>query len=101
MIVCHCHSVNERTIRESVRAGAEDANEVGDHCRAGTGCGGCVELVEVIVRSEQLVLRCAARIPGRHPEGCGAAVLAPASARTGGRSEHVEAHPEPVSASFG
>ncbi|HEX3902661.1 MAG TPA: (2Fe-2S)-binding protein [Polyangia bacterium] len=41
MLVCHCHRICDRTIRESIREGARSIDEVGDACRAGTGCGGC------------------------------------------------------------
>jgi len=53
MLVCHCHSVTDRTIRDAVRAGADDANAVGSACGAGTGCGGCRKLVECIVEAER------------------------------------------------
>ena len=41
MLVCHCHRICDRTIRESIRQGARSIDEVGVACRAGTGCGGC------------------------------------------------------------
>ena len=41
MLVCHCHRICDRTIRASIREGARSIDEVGDACRAGTGCGGC------------------------------------------------------------
>ena len=41
MLVCHCHRICDRTIRESIREGARSIDEVGDACRAGTACGGC------------------------------------------------------------
>jgi bacterioferritin-associated ferredoxin len=53
MIVCHCHCVTDRSIREAVRAGASTVRAVGAACGAGTGCGGCRELVELIVEKEQ------------------------------------------------
>jgi bacterioferritin-associated ferredoxin len=52
MIVCHCHAVTDREIRSSVRGGASSAGCVGAACGAGTGCGGCLELVEEIVDDE-------------------------------------------------
>lgn len=52
MMVCHCKRVTERTVRDAVRSGAECAEEVGAMCRAGTDCGGCRPLVEVIVEEE-------------------------------------------------
>jgi bacterioferritin-associated ferredoxin len=41
LLVCHCHRICDRTVRESIRQGARSIDEVGDACRAGTGCGGC------------------------------------------------------------
>ncbi len=41
MLVCHCHAVSDRVIRETVAAGAADETEVGERCGAGTSCGGC------------------------------------------------------------
>lgn len=41
MLVCHCHRICDRTIRESIREGARSIDEVGASCGAGTGCGGC------------------------------------------------------------
>lgn len=54
MLVCHCHALTDRDIRRTVRAtGACNVAEVGDHCGAATGCGGCYEAVEEIVSYEK------------------------------------------------
>jgi len=54
MLVCHCHALTDRDIRRSVRAtGACSVAEVGDHCGAATGCGGCYEVVAEIVACEK------------------------------------------------
>jgi bacterioferritin-associated ferredoxin len=42
MWVCHCKGVTDRQIRSAIRAGARTVVEISDHCRAGTGCGGCL-----------------------------------------------------------
>ncbi len=52
MIVCHCHAVTDHAIRKAVQNGACSARAVGAACGAGTGCGGCQELVEHIVETE-------------------------------------------------
>lgn len=52
MLVCHCHAVNDRTIRDAIRRGACSVQEVGEACGAATGCGGCHAEVEGIVESE-------------------------------------------------
>ncbi|RYZ04994.1 MAG: (2Fe-2S)-binding protein [Myxococcales bacterium] len=53
MIVCHCHGVTDREIRACVQNGARTPTDVGDHCGASTGCGGCTELVAEIVHGER------------------------------------------------
>jgi len=54
MLVCHCHALTDRDIRRAVRTtGACSVAEVGDHCGAATGCGGCYELVDEIVACEK------------------------------------------------
>ena len=60
MLVCHCHAVSDRTIREAVRAGACSMDAVCATSGAATGCGGCRELVECIVQGE---LEAPARAP--------------------------------------
>jgi len=39
-------------IRECVREGARSVDDVGDACRAATGCGGCAPLVEQLIQLE-------------------------------------------------
>ncbi|HJL19986.1 MAG TPA: (2Fe-2S)-binding protein [Sandaracinaceae bacterium LLY-WYZ-13_1] len=46
MLVCHCHQVNDRKIRDAAAAGARSCDEVGAACGAGTGCGGCRPAIE-------------------------------------------------------
>jgi len=54
MLVCHCHALTDRDIRRAVRnTGACSVAEVGDHCGAATGCGGCYEVVDEIVACEK------------------------------------------------
>jgi bacterioferritin-associated ferredoxin len=54
MLVCHCHALTDRDIRRAVRATrACNVAEVGDHCGAATGCGGCHDLVAEIVQAEK------------------------------------------------
>ncbi len=52
MIVCHCHGITDREIRNTVQCGARDCSEVAEACGAGAGCGGCEALVEEIVQGE-------------------------------------------------
>ena len=52
MLVCHCHAVCDRAIRKCIRDGARSVDEVGDACGAGTGCGGCVPVIQSLVSAE-------------------------------------------------
>lgn len=52
MIVCHCHACTDRDVRQAVRCGAWDQEEVGRLCGAGRSCGGCRETILKILRDE-------------------------------------------------
>jgi len=43
VLVCSCFAVSDRTLRSVIESGACDADEIGERCDAGTGCGGCLE----------------------------------------------------------
>lgn len=49
MYVCICAAVTETELQECIDGGARTVEEVGDACGAGTGCGGCVEHVDVFL----------------------------------------------------
>ena len=49
MLVCHCKRVCDRMVRDAVTKGARSAEEVGAACRAGTGCGGCLPLIDSLI----------------------------------------------------
>lgn len=63
MIVCHCHAVSDRTIRQAVREGADNRLDVGRHCEAGTACRGCHGAIDEIVEAERTRLAETAFIP--------------------------------------
>ncbi|MEZ4371363.1 MAG: (2Fe-2S)-binding protein [Polyangiaceae bacterium] len=52
MLVCHCHRVNDEQIRQCVRDGCGSARAVSRNCKAGSGCGGCMPLVKLVVKDE-------------------------------------------------
>ena len=52
MIVCHCHGISDRTIREVVREGARTHREVALACGAGRVCGGCRPTVLGVIDDE-------------------------------------------------
>jgi bacterioferritin-associated ferredoxin len=41
MIICICEGINDRRIREEIRAGADSVGAIARSCGAGTGCGLC------------------------------------------------------------
>ena len=49
MIICSCHAVTDRELRDAVQAGARSAREAQLATRAGTGCGGCRMAVRAVV----------------------------------------------------
>ena len=48
MIVCVCHAVSDRTVRDAAARGAT-VQEVARATRAGTSCGCCVETLEAML----------------------------------------------------
>ena len=50
MIVCHCKAITDRQIRDAARRGARTGHEVAAQCRAGGQCGGCVPLIEELLK---------------------------------------------------
>ena len=51
MVVCHCNAVNDFRIREEIRAGALDADDLKSRCGAGARCGGCARVIEQILEA--------------------------------------------------
>jgi len=49
MLVCHCHAVNDRTIRRCVNAGARSENEIREACGAGSSCGSCRPAIDRLI----------------------------------------------------
>jgi bacterioferritin-associated ferredoxin len=52
MLVCQCNGVTDRTVRRAVRKGARTTEDVGYACGAGACCGGCIPLIEKLIRHE-------------------------------------------------
>ncbi len=51
MLVCHCHAVNDATIRRCVADGARSGSEVREACGAGGSCGGCRPVIDRLIES--------------------------------------------------
>jgi bacterioferritin-associated ferredoxin len=49
MIVCHCRAVGHKAVENAIALGACDADEVAQHCGAGSVCGGCRPTVEAFL----------------------------------------------------
>lgn len=49
MLVCHCHALTDRDIRDAVARGARSAGDVERVCQAGGDCGTCRLVVERIL----------------------------------------------------
>jgi NAD(P)H-nitrite reductase large subunit len=56
LLVCHCHNVCDRVIRQCVREGAQTVGAVKAACSAGGSCGGCVPMVHRLVLAERVRL---------------------------------------------
>jgi bacterioferritin-associated ferredoxin len=52
MLVCHCHAVNDHTIRRCVDDGARSRNDVREACGAGSSCGGCRPAIDRLIALE-------------------------------------------------
>ncbi len=53
MIVCVCHVVSERKIRQIVDAGANSVCAVTNACGAGSDCGSCVFKIQRLVQEQK------------------------------------------------
>ena len=53
MIVCHCHVVNDRVIRELIDDDATSADEIARRCGAGDGCGGCIDTIATLLAQQR------------------------------------------------
>lgn len=52
MIVCHCERISDKAIKASIRAGKRTLEQIGDHCGAGSECGGCVPAIVALIQEE-------------------------------------------------
>jgi bacterioferritin-associated ferredoxin len=54
MIVCLCHVVSDKTIRETIAAGAATVKEVATACSAGKSCGACCPMISQMIRDPKV-----------------------------------------------
>ena len=50
MIVCICHNVSDKAIRQAIASGAESLHEVRSQLNVGSCCGKCLPCAKTIVR---------------------------------------------------
>lgn len=53
-LLCQCLNVTETEVKRAIRAGANTADEVGERCEAGTGCGSCRGGIEILIEEHRL-----------------------------------------------
>ena len=63
MIVCHCKAVTDRQIKDAARRGARSCRDVANGCLAGSRCGGCVPLIEAMLKRVQRSRDSGSRVP--------------------------------------
>jgi bacterioferritin-associated ferredoxin len=49
MYVCICAAVTEHELHGCIRAGARTVEDIGEACGAGTGCGTCLDRIDVLL----------------------------------------------------
>ncbi|HNQ66842.1 MAG TPA: (2Fe-2S)-binding protein [Bacteroidia bacterium] len=53
-IICNCMDVSEKEIIDAIKNhGCDTVEKVGDKTGAGTGCGGCVEEIEILIEQNK------------------------------------------------
>jgi bacterioferritin-associated ferredoxin len=52
MVVCVCHAVCEREVRDAIEGGAASVAEVTQTCRAGGDCGACHATIHQMISQE-------------------------------------------------
>ncbi|WP_226379551.1 bacterioferritin-associated ferredoxin [Pseudonocardia sp. KRD291] len=49
LFACICAAATESEVRHCVRSGARSVEEIGDACGAGSGCGSCLNTLDVLL----------------------------------------------------
>lgn len=57
MLVCHCHGVNERQIKNAVAEGAETLRDLQKELKVGTCCGRCLPHARRLLERELLTIQ--------------------------------------------
>jgi bacterioferritin-associated ferredoxin len=52
MIICLCKGISDKHVRDAIGRGAATVEDVGDDCGAGTGCGSCHSMIEMMLADD-------------------------------------------------
>jgi len=52
MIICLCKGISDKHVREAIGRGAQTVEDVADDCGAGTGCGTCHGMLEMMLADD-------------------------------------------------
>jgi bacterioferritin-associated ferredoxin len=52
MYACICFAVTDVELRDLIGEGARTVDEIGDACGAGTGCGTCLDRLDVLLAAQ-------------------------------------------------
>jgi bacterioferritin-associated ferredoxin len=53
VLICHCHGITDRRIREAARQRGLSLSAIARDCAAGTDCGGCRSAIRQILADEK------------------------------------------------
>lgn len=54
MIICHCHAVNERQLKDAIANGADTVRALNKELQVGNTCGQCLPQVRRVLESTLL-----------------------------------------------
>jgi bacterioferritin-associated ferredoxin len=52
MIICLCRGITDKHVRDSIARGATSVPDVADDCGAGSGCGSCHGMIEMMLADD-------------------------------------------------
>lgn len=55
-IICSCHNVSKGDLVSAIQAGAHDLDTLKTQTKAGTGCGGCSNMVKTVLDTELMAM---------------------------------------------
>jgi NAD(P)H-nitrite reductase large subunit len=66
VILCHCRAVSDGTVNAAIASGASTVAHVSAATGAGTGCGGCVPVIEVLLAEAALAITAPEQLVATH-----------------------------------